>query len=102
MAIGKKTERKFQAALAQAGMVKDRSEEARRNARRLSRFEDSPNLSSTLKKAQVLEKKYGQTLSKAKTLAVQAGREIGLDINDQIIARRKAAKRGAGNIIERL
>ena len=103
MAIGKKTERKFRAALAKAGVVKDRSEEAARNLRRTTFSDyDSPRLISGLKKRQVLEKKYGQALSKAKTLAVQAGREIGLDINDQIIARRKAVKRGYGDIIERL
>jgi hypothetical protein len=101
MAIGKKTERKFQAALAKAGTYKDTSEEARRNARAVLR-RDVDDPTKTLRKASALEKKYGQQLSKARTLAIKAGREIGLDINDQIIARRKAVKRGAGDIIERL
>jgi hypothetical protein len=99
--LGRKTQRKFNAVFGKTSKTKERADQSGRDAR-AAMFADSPKTSSALRKRDALEKKYSQQLSKTKELAGKANRNIGLDINDEMISRRKNAKRGRGDIIEKL
>lgn len=88
---GAKTLRKFKSAVGALSAVKEKAKEERLAANATLRR--NPDATLQLSRAQNLEKKYQGQMKKAQALANAAGREIGLDINRQIVSRRKDAKR---------